>query len=181
MILCKAKYAKDVDRVVMPGMQGGPLMHVIAAKAVALKEALEPEFKTYQAQVVKNARALAEELKRLGYHLVSGGTDTHLLLVNLTTKGMTGKQAEDTLGLAGITVNKNTVPFETQKPMVTSGIRLGTPALTTRGMKEDEMVAIAGLIDKVLTHPGEEAVASAVKGEVGSLCKQFPLYAHRIS
>jgi len=181
MIMCKAKYAKDVDRVVMPGMQGGPLMHVIAAKAVALKEALEPEFKTYQAQVVKNARALSEELKRLGYHLVSGGTDTHLLLVNLTTKGMTGKQAEDTLGLAGITVNKNTVPFETQKPMVTSGIRLGTPALTTRGMKEDEMVAIAGLIDKVLSHPGEEGVASAVKGEVGSLCKQFPLYAHRIS
>lgn len=180
MILCQAKYAKDVDRVVMPGMQGGPLMHVIAAKAVAFKEALEPEFKEYQGQIVKNAKALAEELKRLGYHLVSGGTDTHLMLVNLTTKGVTGKQAEDALGLAGITVNKNTVPFETQKPTVTSGVRLGTPALTTRGMKEPEMVVIAGLIDKALSHLGDERVTEEVKGEVGSLCRQFPLYANRI-
>jgi glycine hydroxymethyltransferase len=180
MILCKAKYARDVDRAVMPGMQGGPLMHVIAAKAVAFKEALEPEFKEYQGQIVKNAKALAEELKRLGYHLVSGGTDTHLMLLNLTTKGITGKQAEDALVLAGITVNKNTVPFETQKPTVTSGVRLGTPALTTRGMKEPEMAAIAGLIDKALSHLGDERVSAEVKGEVGSLCRQFPLYANRI-
>jgi len=180
MIMCKAQYAKDVDRTVMPGMQGGPLMHCIAAKAVALKEALEPEFKTYQSQVVKNARALAEEMKRRGYHLVSGGTDTHLLLVNLTTKGITGKQAEDALGASGITVNKNTVPFETQKPTVTSGIRLGTPALSTRGMKEPEMVTIAGLLDKVLSHPGDEKVATEVKSDVGSLCRHFPLYANRL-
>lgn len=181
MILCKLKYAKELDRTVMPGIQGGPLMHVIAAKAVALKEALEPEFKEYQKQIVNNAKALSSELKRFGYSLVAGGTDTHLLLVNLGAIGMTGKLAEETLEKAGITVNKNTIPFDNQSPLVTSGIRLGTPALTTRGMREDEMRKIAKMIHNVLSHVNDENIIKNVREEVIELCEQFPIYKNRIT
>ncbi|MCR4438908.1 MAG: serine hydroxymethyltransferase [bacterium] len=165
-----------VDSNVFPGFQGGPLMHVIAAKAVAFKEALEPEFKTYSAQVIANAKALANALMERGYHIVSGGTDSHLMLVDLRNKGLTGRDAEKALEQAGITVNKNMVPFDEQSPFVTSGIRLGSPALTTRGMKESEMVDIAELIDRVLSHMGDEKVYGQVKGAVRELCARFPLY-----
>jgi len=176
MILCKQEFAQMIDKNVFPGMQGGPLMHVIAAKAVALKEAMTEEFKKYQEQLVKNAKAMAEELLRLGFRLVSGGTDTHLMLVNLTSKNLTGKEAEKALDQAGITVNKNTVPFETQSPFVTSGIRIGTPAITTRGMKEAECVQIARWIGEVLQDVGNVERQKRVAEEVRALCSQFPLY-----
>ena len=170
------KWSEIVDFNVFPGFQGGPLMHVIAAKAVAFKEALQPDFVDYQKQVIKNAKALAQALMDRGYHIVSGGTDTHLMLVDLRSHGLTGKQSEKALEKAGITVNKNMVPFDDQSPFVTSGIRLGTPALTTRGMKEDEMREIAGLIDNVLLHIEDSTVQEKVLLEVRNLCTRFPLY-----
>jgi glycine hydroxymethyltransferase len=176
MILTTEAYAKPVDKQVFPATQGGPLMHVIAAKAVALGEALTPAFREYARQVVANAVALGESLAERGYTLVSGGTDTHLLLVDLRAKGLTGKVAEETLGRAGITVNKNTVPGDTQSPFVTSGMRLGTPALTTRGMREDEMRRIAEFIDRALSVGGDSARLATVKREVLALAEQFPLY-----
>ena len=180
MIMCKKKYAKDLDREVMPGIQGGPLMHVIAAKAVAFKEALKPSFKEYQHQIVKNAKALAAEMANRRYHVVSGGTDTHLMLISFIERNLTGKVVEEALEKAGITVNKNTVPFDPQKPFITSGIRMGTPALTTRGMKEPDMEQIAALIDKVISNLGDEQVYSQVKAEVLELCQKFPLYRQRL-
>jgi glycine hydroxymethyltransferase len=177
--MCKAKYAELIDKVTFPGMQGGPLEHVIAAKAVAFKEAMSEEFKEYQKQIVKNAKALAEELKRLGYRLVADGTDTHLMLVDLRNKNITGRDAERALGEANITVNRNTIPYDPQKPFIASGIRLGTPALTTRGMKEEEMKKIAQLIDKVLSNIGNEKVYQEVKMEVKELTEAFPLYPER--
>jgi glycine hydroxymethyltransferase len=176
LILCRAEHAKVIDKAVFPGSQGGPLEHVIAAKAVAFREALQPSFAGYCRQVVTNAQTLAAALAERGYHLVSGGTDNHLMLVDLRNKGLTGKAAEQALDRAGITVNKNTVPRETQSPFVTSGIRIGTPALTTRGMAEDEMRRIAGLIDRVLQAPDDPAVATAVRAEVRELTSAFPLY-----
>jgi glycine hydroxymethyltransferase len=179
MIMCSTKDAAAVDKIVMPGVQGGPLMHVIAAKAVAFKEALTPEWRAYQQQVVKNAQALAAALLARGYRLVTGGTDTHLLLVDLTSRKLTGKEAQEMLDRAWITVNKNTIPFETKSPMVTSGIRLGTPAVTTRGMGEAEMARIAELVDRVLGSPGSSAVESMVRSEVQELTSRFPLYPDR--
>jgi len=176
LILCTAEYAKAVDKQVFPGTQGGPLEHVIAAKAVALLEALQPDFKTYAADVVKNARALAAALVQRGYAIVSGGTDSHLMLVDLRPKGLTGKDAEQLLDRAGITVNKNTIPGDPQSPFVTSGIRLGTSALTTRGFGEIEMERVAELIDTVLTKRDDGTVAR-VKNEVRELTDEFPLYA----
>ncbi len=176
LILCKAAHAKAIDKSVFPGSQGGPLEHVIAAKAVAFKEALAPEFKVYSAQIVTNARALAAELTRLGFKIVSGGTDNHLMLVDLRSKGLTGKVAQIALDEAAITVNKNTVPKETESPFITSGIRIGTPAVTTRGMREAEMKTIAGLINRVLEAPEDAAVAATVKKEVEVLAGRFPLY-----
>jgi glycine hydroxymethyltransferase len=176
LILCKEKYAKDINRAVFPGTQGGPLMHIIAGKAVALKEALEPEFKTYQQQVVKNAAAIAKTLSSRGFRIVSGGTDNHLLLVDVKAKGLTGKQAEVALDEVGITVNKNTIPFETESPFITSGIRIGSPAMTTRGMKEEDMILIAGLIADVLENIDNEKIHMEVADKVGKLCARFPLY-----
>ncbi len=175
MILCKAEYAKDVNRKIFPGIQGGPLMHVIAAKAVAFKEALSDDFVPYQRQVVKNAQCLATHLAENGFKIVSGGTDTHLFLVDLRDKDITGKEAEEALDLAGITVNKNTVPFETRSPFVTSGIRIGTPALTTRGMAEPEMKLIGDMIIETLTHLSEKQFHEATRRKVRELCEQFPL------
>lgn len=168
--------AKKIDKLIFPGIQGGPLMHIIAAKAVAFKEALGDKFKADQKQVVKNAKVLAEELAKAGYRIVSGGTDNHLMLVDLTPKGITGKEAQEALGKAEITVNKNGIPFDTQKPMVTSGIRVGTPAVTARGMKEAEMVVIAKLISKVLDNKDNDAVIAEAKKEVHALAEKFPLY-----
>lgn len=168
--------AKKIDKNIFPGIQGGPLMHVIAAKAVAFNEALSPEFKIYQQQVAKNAKVLAEELTKRGFRIVSGGTDNHLMLVDLTPKGITGKDAQEALGKVEITVNKNGIPFDTQKPMITSGVRIGTPAATTRGMKESEMVKIAELISKTLENMNNEAVLADVKKEVHDLSVAFPLY-----
>ena len=176
LILCRAEHAKAIDKSVFPGAQGGPLEHVIAAKAVSFREALEPGFKRYSAQVVVNARALAAALAEHGFHIVSGGTDNHLMLVDLRNKGLTGKAAQAALDAAGITVNKNTVPRETQSPFVTSGIRIGTPAVTTRGMREDAMRRIAALIDRVLTAPADEQVLRTVRDEVRELASAFPLY-----
>jgi glycine hydroxymethyltransferase len=176
MILCKAEHAAAVNKAVFPGTQGGPLEHVIAAKAVALKEALEPSFKVYSKQVVANAQALAKALVSRGYQLVSGGTDNHLMLVDLRNKGLTGKVAEKALDLAAITLNKNTVPKETQSPFVTSGVRIGTPAVTTRGMREAEMERIAELIDQVLMSAEDASVAERVREEVRTLSAAFPLY-----
>jgi glycine hydroxymethyltransferase len=176
LILCKEAYAKPIDKAVFPGIQGGPLEHIIAAKAVCFKEALTTEFKEYQQQIVKNARALAEGLLKNGLRLVSGGTDTHLVLVDLRPFKITGKDAQPALEAVGITVNKNTVPFDPEKPTVTSGIRIGTPALTTRGMKEAEMKLIADLIARVLRNLGDEKIKQGVRDEVLSLCRQFPLY-----
>jgi glycine hydroxymethyltransferase len=180
MVMCRSAYAKDLDRSVLPGIQGGPLMHVIAAKAVAFREAQTPEWRAYQGQIVRNARAMADALLAKGYRLVSGGTDTHLLLVDLTPKGITGKDAQEALDRAWITVNKNGIPFDTKGPTVTSGIRLGTPAVTTRGMKEPEMARIAMLIDRVLTNLGNTSVEAAVRSEVLELTGGFPLYAERL-
>ncbi len=165
-----------IDSNVMPGIQGGPLMHIIAAKAVAFKEALQPDFKLYAEQIVKNAKALANELIELGYDIVSGGTDNHVMLVDLTRTGITGRDAENALHEAGITVNKNMVPFDERSPFVTSGIRLGTPALTTRGFKEDEMKRVAHLIDRVLKNMGNEEIYRQVRSEVQEMCDAFPLY-----
>ncbi|MEO5589793.1 MAG: serine hydroxymethyltransferase [Gemmatimonadaceae bacterium] len=176
LILCKAEHAKAIDKAMFPGTQGGPLEHVIAAKAVAFKEALDPSFKTYCTQIVANARALAGSLADAGFDIVSGGTDNHLMLVDLRNRELTGKVAEKSLDAAEITVNKNTVPKETQSPFVTSGIRIGTPAVTTRGMKEPEMREIAGLIDRVLSAPDDDVVRSAAAGEVRELTARFPLY-----
>ncbi|MGA1861376.1 serine hydroxymethyltransferase [Deferribacter thermophilus] len=176
LILCKEEYAKKVNSMIFPGTQGGPLMHVIAAKAVALKEAMSDEFKEYQKQIVKNAKALAETLKNKGFRLVSGGTDNHLMLVDLTDKDITGKDAEEALGKANITVNKNTIPFETRSPFITSGIRIGTPAVTTRGMKEDAMEDIGNYIAEVLYNINNENVINTVKEKVIKLCNKYPLY-----
>ncbi|HEU6452268.1 MAG TPA: serine hydroxymethyltransferase [Gemmatimonadaceae bacterium] len=176
LILCKAEHAKAIDKQVFPGIQGGPLMHVIAAKAVALKEAMEPSFVEYGKQVVANARALADTLMERGYSIVSGGTDNHLMLVDLRAQGITGKGAEAALGAAHITVNKNTVPGETQSPFVTSGMRIGTSAVTTRGMKEGEMRTIAAMIDRVLRAPDDESVVREVGAEARQLAGGFPLY-----
>jgi len=180
MVMCRASYAKELDRTVLPGIQGGPLMHVIAAKAVAFREAQSAEWRAYQAQIIRNARALADQLMAKGHRLVSGGTDTHLILVDLTRRGITGKDAQEALDRAWITVNKNGIPFDTKGPMVTSGIRLGTPAVTTRGMKEAEMGRIAMLIDRVLTNLGNTSVEAAVRTEVQELTAGFPLYAERL-
>ena len=176
MVMCRTEHAAALDRTVMPGVQGGPLMHVIAGKAVAFREALTPEWRAYQRQIVLNAAALADALLGHGYRLVSGGTDTHLLLVDLSDRDVTGKEAQEALDRAWITVNKNTVPFEQKSPMVTSGIRIGTPAVTTRGMREPEMAHIAALIDRVLDGRGSSAVEAAVRGEVQELTGRFPLY-----
>jgi len=176
MILCKEKYAINIDKAVFPGLQGGPLEHVIAAKAVCFKEAMQPSFKEYAKQIVKNAKALADELMKFGFKLVSGGTDNHLILIDLTTKGMTGKEAQELLDKVGITTNKNTIPYDTQKPFITSGLRLGTPPLTTRGMKEGEMREIAGMIAKVLDSKGDTAALEKAKVQVKELCERFPLY-----
>ncbi len=176
IILCKEKYAKDINRAVFPGIQGGPLMHIIAGKAVAFKEALEPEFKKYQQQVVKNAAAIAKTLSARGFRIVSGGTDNHLLLVDVKAKGLTGKQAEVALDEVGITVNKNTIPFETESPFITSGIRIGSPAMTTRGMKEKEMILIANLIADVLENIEDQKIHLEVANKVAKICADFPLY-----
>jgi glycine hydroxymethyltransferase len=176
LILCREKYAKAIDKTIFPGIQGGPLMHVIAAKAVAFKEALEPTFKDYQKRVLENAQALAEGLKEVGLRLVSGGTDNHLMLVDLRSKKITGKVAEKALDQAGITVNKNTIPNDPESPFVTSGLRLGTPAVTTRGMQPATMKEIAGLINDVILHPEDQAVLSSVRNKVKEICQKFPLY-----
>jgi len=176
IIMCQKEFASIVDQSVFPGIQGGPLMHVIAAKAVCFKEALQPEFKEYQKRVIQNAKRLANLLKEKGYRIVSGGTDTHLFLVDLRNKGLTGKQAEDLLGKVGISVNKNVIPYDPLPPAQTSGIRIGTPAITTRGMGEEEMEVIAKLIDMVLSHPGDERIMEMARKEVKELCERFPLY-----
>lgn len=175
-ILTKTEFAKQVDKAVFPGTQGGPLMHIIAAKAVAFKEAGTAEFKKYQEQIVKNAKSLAEGLKDAGLRLVSGGTDNHLMLVDLKALKLTGKVAEKVLDEVGITVNKNTIPYDTESPFVTSGIRIGTPAVTTRGMKETEMKLIAELISKILKNLNNESVKSKIRSQVEELCRRFPLY-----
>ena len=176
LVLCRAAYAKDLDRALFPGIQGGPLMHIIAAKAVCLKEAMEPGFGEYQRQIVANAKRLASGLSDAGFRLVSGGTDNHLMLVDVFSRGLTGKVAEAALGKAGTTVNKNAIPFDKNPPMVASGIRIGTPAVTSRGMREPEMDAIAGFIARALASPEDDAVLDAVRVEVEALCRQFPLY-----
>jgi len=176
LILCKAQHAKAIDRAVFPGTQGGPLMHVIAAKAVAFKEAMTPEFKSYQQQIVENSKALAEALKVRGFHIVSGGTDNHLFLVDLRPQNLTGKDAEIALDMAGITVNKNAVPFDDKPPAVTSGIRLGTPSVTTRGMTPKEMEEIAGMMQEVLERHDDPKVLRNIQKRVKQLCKQFPIY-----
>jgi glycine hydroxymethyltransferase len=176
MVLCREQYAKDLDRSLFPGVQGGPLMHIIAAKAVCFKEAGQPHFKDYQRQIVANAARLAQVVSAAGFRLVSGGTDNHLMLVDVFSKGITGKVAEAALGKAGITVNKNAIPFDQNPPMVASGIRIGTPAVTTRGMREPEMDAIGELIARALKTPDDDAALAAVRTEVERLCRKFPLY-----
>jgi glycine hydroxymethyltransferase len=180
MIMCREAFAKSLNSSVFPGNQGGPLMHVIAAKAVALKEALTPEFKEYQRQIVKNAKALAAALMKKGFKLISGGTDNHLMLVDLRQSELTGKVAQETLDKARITVNRNTVPFETRSPFVTSGIRIGTPAVTTRGMKEKEMETIADLIGRALNNVSDDAALRSVGDDVRELCRKFPIYPNRL-
>ncbi len=181
VVMCKEKYAADLDRMVMPGIQGGPLMHVIAAKAVAFKEALTDEFKQYQKRIVENAKALAEALKKRGYRLVAGGTDTHLMLVSfIDIPKLTGKKVEKALDKAGITVNKNTVPFDPEKPFVTSGIRIGTPAVTTRGMGVAEMEQIAEFIHRAIENRRNDEVLAEIAKEVAALCEKFPLYPERL-
>jgi glycine hydroxymethyltransferase len=180
MVLCRAEQAKTIDSKVFPGMQGGPLMHVIAAKAVALKEALSPEFKVYQRQIIKNAQALAQALMSRGFRLTSGGTDNHLMLVDLRQSELTGKVAQETLDRARITVNKNAVPFDTRSPFVTSGIRIGTPAVTTRGMREKEMEQIGDFIVRALDHAADAPMLESIAREVGALCEKFPVYPLRL-
>ena len=181
LILCREEFAKDVDRSVCPGVQGGPLVHIIAAKAVSFGEALRDDFKAYQQQIIDNAKAMAETLSNAGLRLVSGGTDNHLLLVDvfMDGKGITGKVAEKALEEVQITVNKNTIPFDTQKPFVASGIRLGTPALTTRGMKETEMRQIGEMIAAIIHEPESEDVKTRVRGEVAEITAKFPMYPNR--
>jgi glycine hydroxymethyltransferase len=179
LILCGKDLAAAVDKAVFPGQQGGPLVHIVAAKAVAFGEALRPEFRTYAAQIVANAKVLAASLQEAGFRIVSGGTDNHLMLVNVFEKGILGSEAELALGKAGITVNKNAIPYDTNPPLKPSGIRIGTPALTTRGMKEPEMRQIAGWISKALEHRGDDAALEAIRGEVAEMANQFPLYAWR--
>ena len=174
IILCKEKYAKQIDKAVFPGVQGGPLMHIIAAKAVCFGEALKPEFKEYQKQIIKNAKTLAEELIKYGFNLVSGGTDNHLMLVDLRNKGITGKELEQRLDNVGITLNKNAVPFDTEKPSIAGGVRIGTPAVTTRGFKEGEMKKIAKLINMAVDE--FDTKKDIIQEEVNKICKQFPLY-----
>ena len=176
LIMCKEKYAKEIDKAVFPGGQGGPLMHVIAAKAVALGEALKPGFKKYQKQVLENARILAEELAKKGFRIVAGGTDCHMFLVDLRPKSITGKDAQDVLGKAGITVNKNTIPYDPEKPFISSGIRIGSPAVTTRGMKAKEMKQIAQFIVDALDNRGDEKKLQGVRAGVKKFCAKFPLY-----
>ena len=176
LVLCKEQYAKDLDRSVFPGVQGGPLVHIVAAKAVAFAEALTPEFKEYQTQIVRNAKALAQAVADTGFRIVSGGTDNHLFMTDVFSKGITGKDGQNILEAANITVNKNTIPFDTQKPMVASGLRIGTPAVTTRGLREPEMKTIATLIARVLDSKGDEGVIAQVKKDVKELCDRFPIY-----
>jgi glycine hydroxymethyltransferase len=180
MVMCQAAWQKELDRIVFPGIQGGPLVHVIASKAVAFKEALAPEFKVYQRQIVANAKALAEVLTAEGWRLVSGGTDNHLMLIDVFSRGITGKVAEKALEQAGITVNKNTIPYDTNSPMVASGIRVGTPALTTRGMKEADMAEVGRLIARALSAVDNETGLAEVRRDVKRLCDRFPLYASRL-
>jgi glycine hydroxymethyltransferase len=180
LVMCQEKWAKELDRLVFPGIQGGPLVHVIAAKAVSFKEALAPDFKAYQRQIVANAAALAATLKAEGWRLVSGGTDNHLMLIDVFARGLTGKVAEKALERAGITVNKNTIPYDTNAPMVASGIRVGTPALTTRGMKEKDMEEVGRLIARALAAVEKESALADVKRDVSKLCDRFPLYAARL-
>ncbi len=179
LVLCRAQYAKDLDRVVFPGVQGGPLMHIIAAKAVCFKEAMEPAFAEYQLQIAANAKRLAASIGRHGFRLVSGGTDNHMMLIDVFSKGITGKAAEAALGKAAITVNKNAIPFDQNPPMTASGIRVGTPAVTTRGMREPEMDQIGEFIARVLAAPDDDRVLAMVKSEVEKLCRTFPLYPER--
>jgi glycine hydroxymethyltransferase len=180
MVMCREQFQKELDRAVFPTVQGGPLMHIIAAKAVCFKEAMADDFKVYQAQVLANAKVLAEELSNAGFRIVSGGTDNHLMLVDVFVRGLTGAQAEKTLDKAGITVNKNAIPFDTNPPMKASGIRIGSPALTTRGMKEAEMKQVAGLISEALAAHEDETALKNIRGEVEKLCEQFPLYENRL-
>ena len=180
MVMCREQFAKDLDRAVFPTVQGGPLMHAVAAKAVCFKEALEPEFKTYQEQVIRNARVLAQELSNAGFRIISGGTDNHVMLVDVFVRGLTGTQAEKALERAGVTVNKNAIPFDTQPPMKASGVRIGSPALTTRGMKEPEMKVIAGLISETLAEFENESAAKSVRERVNRLCESFPMYEGRL-
>jgi glycine hydroxymethyltransferase len=176
MIMCRAKYAKAIDKMIFPGIQGGPLVHVIAAKAVALKEALNDGFKEYQKKVIENAKKLADELIKRGFRIISGGTDNHLMLVDLANKGITGKKAEEALDKAGITVNKNSIPYDERPPAITSGMRLGTPCVTTRGMGEAEMTEIAEIIDEVLKNNSDEAKIGRLRQRAGEICKRFPIY-----
>ena len=176
LILCKKEYARSIDKAIFPGTQGGPLMHIIAAKAVCFEEAMMPEFYNYQEQVVSNAKSLAESLKQKGFNLISGGTDNHLILIDLRNKGLTGKEAETILDEVGITVNKNTIPYDPETPLVTSGIRVGTPAVTSRGMKEQEMEEIAELINETLEKRENKIVLEGIKKKVKVLCEKFPLY-----
>ena len=176
MILCKKEFAKAIDSAVFPGIQGGPLMHVIAAKAVALGQAMTEDFKEYQRQIIKNAQHLCSSLEKKGYRIVSDGTDNHLFMVDLTSKGLTGKEAQESLEASGIMINKNLIPFDTKSPNVTSGIRVGTPAVTTRGMKEAEMDLIADFIDTVLQNPVDVALQANMRDKVKTLCKRFPFY-----
>jgi glycine hydroxymethyltransferase len=179
MILSKAGFAAAIDKTVFPGMQGGPLMHIIAAKAICFQEAMQPEFRDYAKQVVANAKVLAETLAAEGFRIISGGTDTHLMLVDVFSKGMFGSEAEKALGEAGITVNKNAIPFDTNPPLKPSGIRIGTPALTTRGMKEAEMRQVGRWIAKALLQRADSSALSKIRGQVLELCEAFPLYAGR--
>ena len=180
LVLCREKFAKHLDRITFPGIQGGPLEHIIAAKAVCLKEAAEPEFRDYQKQVVANASALAAGLTKLGFRIVTGGTDNHLMLVDMHSRGITGRDAELALERAGMTVNKNAIPFDPLPPMKAGGIRIGSPAVTTRGMREPQMEKIAGWIAEVLTHLGDTAIEKRVRAEVAAVAAKFPLYAHRL-
>jgi glycine hydroxymethyltransferase len=180
MVMCRDQFQKELDRAVFPTVQGGPLMHIVAAKAVCFKEAMEAGFKDYQQQVISNAKVLAGELSSAGFRIVSGGTDNHLMLVDVFVRGLTGAQAEKALERAAITVNKNAIPFDTQPPMKASGVRIGTPALTTRGMKEEEMSLIAGLISEVLGDPENESLQGSVRNRVKELCERFPIYENRL-